>query len=194
MRIALVSLAQKSGCPPIGLVYLASYIHQRTQHKIDIIDSNYQNIWRYNYQHYDLIGISSMTANYADATGLARHIRTMYSPKPIVIGGVHISTCRESQSLNTFDSMVIGEGEKSFIQLLDDYEKKDLKNRYEVEPVSNLDDLTPPDWDLINKRYFTRRFNTTFVEWGVEGWLLTSRGCPYKCKFCSTTRYWNKLR
>lgn len=192
MRIALISTAQRSGCPPIGLVYLASHIHKNTEHRADIVDANYQDTYRFDYHPYDIIGISAMTVSYAKATGLARHIRNMYKPKPIVIGGVHISTCIESQVLNTFDSMVIGEGEESFLRLLQDY--PNIKPRYESAPISDLDDLTPPDWRLLNKHYFQGQLNTTFAERGVEGWLLTSRGCPYKCRFCSTTLHWSKVR
>lgn len=189
-----MSTAQKSGCPPIGLVYLTSHIHKNTEHKADIIDANYQDIWKFNYSPYDLIGISAMTVNYVNATQLARKLRIEFKPKPIIIGGVHISTCSESQPLNTFDSMVIGEGEQSLIRLLDDLTQNKLKSRYESEAIKDLNKLTPPDWDLIDQRYFTKQFNTTFAEWGIEGWLLTSRGCPFSCRFCSTTRFWNKIR
>ena len=39
MNIALVSTAQRSGCPPIGLVYLASYIQNNTKHQVNIRDN-----------------------------------------------------------------------------------------------------------------------------------------------------------
>ena len=161
---------------------------------MDIVDSNYTDIFRHLYHKYQLIGISAMTPSYAIATALARHIRSTHSYRPIIIGGVHISTCKDSQSLNTFDSMVIGEGEQSMLDLIKDVENNNLKRKYETEPTANLDDLTPPDWDLIDQRYFTNQLNTTFAEYGIEGWLLTSRGCPYKCAFCSTTRFWSKVR
>ncbi len=189
MQIALVSTAKKSGCPPIGLVYLATYIQNNTQYKIDIIDANYQDIFRANYSKYNLIGISAMTVNYTKALELANWIRFWHNIS-LIIGGVHISTCPESFN-SVFNSMVIGEGEKAFIELLYDLELNQLKEKYQHEITNNL---TLPDWDLIDKRYFKRQFNTTFAEWGIEGWLLTSRGCPYKCKFCSTTKFWNKIR
>lgn len=194
MQIALVSTASKSGCPPIGLVYLASYIQNHTKYKVDIIDFNYQNIFMpYKFYHYDLIGISAMTVNYAKAIHLAKWIKSFLHNIPIIIGGVHISTCPESFN-PVFDSMVIGEGERAFMELLYDLENNRLKKIYQTEPVSNLDSLALPNWDLIDNRYFKRQFNTTFAEWGIEGWLLTARGCPYKCVFCATTQFWNKMR
>ena len=78
MRIALVSTAQRSGCPPIGLVYLASYIRAYTPHKVDIIDANYQDIFKVDYSVYDLIGISAMTVNYTKAMSLSNYIRQVF--------------------------------------------------------------------------------------------------------------------
>ncbi len=192
MQIALVSTAQKSGCPPIGLVYLASYIQNYTKYKVDIIDSNYRDVFKVDYSKYNLIGISAMTVNYTKAIELANLIKILDNPS-IVIGGVHISTCPESFN-PIFDSMVIGEGEKAFMEILFDLETNGLKKIYQVKPPENLDNIGFPDWDLIDKRYFKRQFNTTFAEWGIEGWLLTSRGCPYRCRFCSATKFWNKVR
>src|SRR3990167_1408008 len=167
MRIALVSTYQKSGCPPIGLVYLASYVNRNSSHRAEVIDSNYTDIFKADYSGYDLIGISAMTPTYAKAGRLALEIRHIWRNKPLVIGGVHISTDKNSQASNVFDSMVIGEGEKSLLNLLNDYEKNGYcEDIYEDVFMSNLDELALPDWGLIDKRYFTRQFNTTFAEWG----------------------------
>ena len=196
LKIALVSTAQRSGCPPIGLVYLASYIHKHTQHKVEIIDVNYTNIFEKDIDiacNYDVVGINAMTVNYGKAVSLAKKLKKLRRSMPIVIGGVHISTCPETIT-DDFDSMIIGEGEQSFIDFLKDVIMWKIQKSYYTPPIDNLDDLTPPDWNLIDERYFDRQLNTTFAEWGIEGWLLTSRGCPYKCRFCSTTKFWDKVR
>lgn len=194
MKIALVSTAQRSGCPPIGLVYLASYIRAHTPYQVDIIDANYQDIFKADYSGYQVIGISAMTVNFETAIHLANTIKSWNHFTPIIIGGVHISTCPETM-MSAFDSMIVGEGEKSFIKLLWDFESNVfLEEKYQSASVDTLDDLIPPDWGLIDSRYFTRQLNTTFAEWGIEGWLLTSRGCLYRCRFCSTTRFWDKVR
>ena len=192
MQIALVSTTQKSGCPPIGLVYLASYIQNHTKYKVDIIDANYRDVFKTNYLRYDLIGISAMTVNYTKALELANWIKFWHNT-PLIIGGVHISTCPDSFN-PIFDSMIIGEGERAFMELLYDLENNKLKKIYQRKPSDNLDSLAFPDWNLIDERYFKKQFNTTFAEWGIEGWLLTSRGCPYRCRFCSTTQFWDKVR
>lgn len=196
MKIALISTAQRSGCPPIGLIYLASHIHKYTDHTVEIIDANYTDILEKDINiacNYDVVGINAMTVNYGKAVSFAKRLKHLRKFLPIVIGGVHISTCPETIT-DDFNSMIIGEGEQSFIDFLNDVTMWKIQKSYYNPPMENLDNLTPPDWDLLDNRYFERQLNTTFAEWGIEGWLLTSRGCPYRCRFCSTTKFWDKVR
>lgn len=195
MRIALVSLARNSGCPPIGLVYLATYIQSKLDVVVEIIDYNWKN--RNTLSRFDLIAISAMTIHYKEAASLAKMIKSWCPNKPIVIGGVHISTCPESFDPEAFDAMVIGEGEKSLEQIIKEYANygKLLSKVYQHSPIENLDDLPRPDWNLVDRRYFDKKANMTFGEYGVSGVILTSRGCPYQCRFCSTQKFWgNKVR
>jgi len=167
-KIALVSLNTGSGCPPIGLVQYGTWL-QREGHEVDIIDANFPIKKGFDY---DQIGISAMTVNYGMAKNMGKWLKENTRAK-VVIGGVHISTCPESFDPECFDEMVIGEGEK----------------------IKDLDDLPLPNWDLVDPRYFKPSFNTTFAERGIEGVMLTSRGCPYRCRFCSTQAFWgNKVR
>jgi anaerobic magnesium-protoporphyrin IX monomethyl ester cyclase len=188
-KVGLISLKSGDGCVPMGLVYIGTYLKK---HGIDvqIIDANfedpYQTVMR---NRFDLLGISAMTVHYGRAVNLARLIKTV-KKTPIIIGGVHISTLPVSFE-DCFDTAIIGEGEKIFL----DMAKYGLvKGLVKGEPIENLDDLPHPDWSLVNKRYFDKVPSTTFGEFGIEGNILTSRGCPYKCRFCSTTQFWSKLR
>jgi anaerobic magnesium-protoporphyrin IX monomethyl ester cyclase len=188
-KVGLISLKSGDGCVPMGLVYIGTYLKK---HGIDvqIIDANfedpYQTVMR---NRFDLLGISAMTVHYGRAVNLARLIKTV-KKTPIIIGGVHISTLPVSFE-DCFDTAIIGEGEKVFL----DMAKYGLvKGLVKGEPIENLDDLPHPDWSLVNKRYFDKVPSTTFGEFGIEGNILTSRGCPYKCLFCSTTQFWSKLR
>lgn len=168
-KIALVSLNTGSGCPPVGLVQYGTWL-QKQGHEVDILDKNYPN--NFKKLDYDQIGISAMTVNYGEAKLYGKWLKENTKAK-VIIGGVHISTCPESFDPECFDEMVIGEGEK----------------------YQELDDLPLPNWDLIDQRYFKPSFNTTFAERGIEGVMLTSRGCPYRCRFCSTQAFWgNKVR
>ena len=185
MRIGLVSLGRGV---PIGLVYLGTYLKK---HKVDvrIIDSNFQDVYaEVMCGDFDLIGISAMTVYYGDAIRLARHLKQL--GVPVIIGGVHISTLPSSFE-DCFDGAVLGEGEEVLLQIA---EGGNYKGLLQGKPIENLDDLPLPDWSLVDKRYFAHTPSTTFGEFGVGGNILTSRGCPYKCLFCSTTQFWGKLR
>ena len=62
------------------------------------------------------------------------------------------------------------------------------------DPIYPLDNLPMLDKSLIDKRYLKKKVLPD-GSYGVLAHLLTSRGCPYKCVFCSTSVFWgNKLR
>lgn len=121
---------------------------------------------------YELIGISAMTIDYNKALALARWIKwCSYKPISVWIGGVHISSMPSSFQ-DCFDDKWIGEFEKDI----------------------PFDEIPLPDWSLVNPLYFRRTALHTWGEFGREGAILTSRGCPYKCIFCSTTQFWGTPR
>jgi len=186
MKIGLISFKNGSSCPPLGMVQLATYLRQE-EYETDVLDFNW--IDDFKVEDYDLVGISAMTKNYTKAIQLAHQIKERKNI-PVVIGGVHISTLPESIN-PIFSGAIIGEGEKSFLQYL-------KTQKIPIPPpisMSYIDRLPLPDWDLVDQRYFEEAPNTTFGECGVEGVILTSRGCPYKCVFCSTQKFWgNKVK
>ncbi|MFQ5532178.1 MAG: radical SAM protein, partial [Candidatus Nanoarchaeia archaeon] len=62
--------------------------------------------------------------------------------------------------------------------------------------MDNIDKIPMPDRSLLNKEYFKPKisYNKIMGERVVEAGLMTSRGCPYKCAFCSASAFWNKIR
>jgi radical SAM superfamily enzyme YgiQ (UPF0313 family) len=141
----------------------------------------------------DLVGISSLfSAYHQEALDCAREIKKRLQV-PIVMGGAHVSAMPESVLMDTHVDFVIrGEGERALVELV-----QALQERGDVGPVANLgykrggepvlnpmaaghplDELPPPDLsDFANRRYL------------FEGQplcsLITSRGCPHRCAFCS---------
>lgn len=215
IKIALISL-QKEGdrVIPLGLVSIATYLEQKKNIKnIRIIDRNFENITKEIIKYKpDLIGISAMTILYKDAMFYANEFKNILAV-PIIIGGVHISTLPTSLK-KCFDIGIIGEGEETFAELVELYRiKKKFKStdlgkinglvfwnngKLEItnkrELINNLDDIPIPDYKYIDDRYFDKKPIIGLDMVKRRGWIITSRGCPYKCVFCSTKQLWDKVR
>ena len=215
-KVGLVPIKEFDLCPPAGIVYIGTYLlrHLPDDVEVRIIDPNFDNVENeIKNGHFDLIGISAMTIHYGRALRLARAIKNTIKI-PIVIGGVHISTLPESFE-DCFDIGVTDEGEETMLELLrlyldkkpiraEDllkikgilfYNGKEMVRTPQRPLIENLDDIPCPDWSLVDdKRYFVNTALTTWGEFGVAGSILTSRGCPYKCAFCSSTQFWQRMR
>lgn len=214
-KVGLVSVKQGDGCPPGGIVSLGTYLRSRLPDDVDvrIIDQSFDNVENeIGNGNFDLIGISAMSIHYGRALRLARAIKTDINI-PIVIGGVHISTLPDSFE-DCFDLGVIGEGEETMLEVIRLYldnkpsraedllkikgiifwDGEEIVKTSQRPLIENLDDIPRPDWSLVDKRYFVNTALTTWGEFGVAGNILTSRGCPYKCAFCSSTQFWQRMR
>lgn len=214
-RVAFVAMHSiEHRVPPFGLLYVATYLDKKLGDSVEIkiIDKNFEDIVTETLDFEpDIIGISCMTLNYADAVNFASTIKKNI-PVPIVIGGVHVSTLPKSID-ESFDLGVVGEGEETFYDLVTVFQQYkgldadllanikglvfwhngNLKFTGSRELIQNLDEIPFPDYSYLRREYFDVR-PTIGVGFRRLGWVLTSRGCPYKCTFCSTKVFWDKLR
>jgi len=152
----------------------------------------------------DLIGISGVTASFADMLVVADIARRACPEALIVLGGVHATTVpRETlERVTGADCLVIGEGEERIVQLAAGASPGDLPgvawrdaegtvqiNPWEA-PVWSLDSLAPPARDLLEMgRYIS---NSRAAIRGAHlrcAGLLGSRGCHHRCAFCSEPAY-----
>ncbi|NQU41751.1 B12-binding domain-containing radical SAM protein [bacterium] len=209
-RIALVSLSESSNLhPPLGLLSIGSYLRRELPLvEVTLVDANVEDpLERLLSEDFDLIGFSAMTVRYGRAIDMAGEIRRK-KPTPLIVGGVHVSTLPESLD-PAFDAAVIGEGEvtmRELVQLLETGGGLSSEGLRRIpglvffedgRPVStgrrelmDLADLPLTDWSLLDPRYFRPRRFDEVGRFAVGGSLMTSRGCPYKCAFCSTTHFW----
>jgi radical SAM superfamily enzyme YgiQ (UPF0313 family) len=154
--------------PPLNLPYIASLTPNN--YEIEVID---ENIMPFEFKEADIVGITSYTSQ----VNRGYQIAQMYREKGIktVMGGIHVSMMPD-EALEFCDSVVIGEAETVWAQVLKDFESGQLKEKYEGE-WSDLQNLSIPRRDILKNEYYA---------WGS---IQTSRGCPMNCAFCSVTAF-----
>ena len=177
--------------PPLGIMSVAAMV--KHEHEVRIFDRNVidKDIGTYLEEYKpDLIGVSVLTGPVIkDAVAISRAAKKLGIA--VVWGGVHPSVLpQQVLSEDYVDFVVIGEGEYTFRELADHLENGNnafheilgLGYRQDGQIIindrrpfiENLDELPFPAWDLIDI--------DLYIKYEIS--LVTSRGCPHRCKFC----------
>lgn len=151
-------------------------------------------------RHTDLIGLSVPFSHLASlAHSLIYEIKHNFSEKPVVMGGVYPSAqpCLAVQS--EADYIILGEGEMVTCELLDYLtnsgsrpiptgviSKRSPQSFDNNVPtyVHDLDNLPLPARNLLPFRQYAFRSQRN-IRWYLTASIITSRGCPFDCEFCS---------
>lgn len=148
---------------PLGLQYLAGYIREKEPNlKINLLDGITDGYSRTEKKLMsmkpDLIGLSFTTCQANGAFGLMRQIRSRFRRVPIIVGGAHPTALPEDPIKNSFaDISVVGEGEKTLMELIDLYRKSGVYNAEDLKSVSGIYfrngariEQTPPRPEISN--------------------------------------------
>ena len=124
--------------------------------------------------HFDLVAISTFTAQLKEAYVVADFYRARKIP--VVMGGITVSSLPNEVGEHC-TSVVIGEGEPLWPEVLRDFENRKLKPFYVRTPSGQFDlaDAPMPRFDLLDPD----KYNRLTVQ--------TSRGCPHHCEFCASS-------
>lgn len=184
--------------PSLGLAYLSSSLKNHFPNiQIKIIDRDIENVIK-SYCP-DFVGVSSVSQNFGRATEIGDLCKILKIP--VFVGGVHITLLPESLP-KAFDFGVYGEGEETIVDIMNYLHSGGISGSSEMEkinglllhtddgikltemrtPIENLDVIPFPDRNLLN------------IPIGQTTYMFTSRGCPYKCAFCASTRVWDNIR
>jgi len=137
------------------------------EHDVEIVDERYKSI---NFdKKYDLVGISCLTYNSIRGYEIAAIFRKQRIP--VIFGGYHASLMPDEVKQHA-DSVVIGEAELTWPQLLRDFEKGELKPLYKADRLVNPEEIPPARHDIGIYTPFTEA-------------IQASRGCPTGCEFCA---------
>jgi anaerobic magnesium-protoporphyrin IX monomethyl ester cyclase len=193
---------REAGAPPIGLAYLSAYVKARESDFEFAYADTAEEILAH---EPDLVGVSAVSQNSGLADSLARELRGGGYDGPLLVGGYHITGVPSSLSRD-FDAGVLGEGEQTFLELLQLARKRGAGWKEDLgtvqgicfregdavvttarrNPITPLDDMPHPDRLLLEEKWPP-------VHGGVH-YVYSSRGCPYACSFCSSSQFWRGAR
>jgi hypothetical protein len=157
--------------PLMGPVYLGTIL-KNEGHDVAIHNENFKEIDFSKIKDADVLGISMMTSTAPRGYEIAEYYRAANPKGKVIIGGSH-ATFLPEEAAQYADHVVIGEAESVISDLIRNGGEKIIQG----SPLENLDELPFPDFSLI-EGYGKRRPMTP---------VMTSRGCPYDCEFCSVT-------
>jgi radical SAM superfamily enzyme YgiQ (UPF0313 family) len=120
----------------------------------------------------DLVGITAFTSQANRAYEVASHFRRL--GVPVVMGGIHATMCVD-EVIERVDSVVMGEAERVWLEVLEDARHGSMKRRYDGG-LADIGDIRPARHDLLTAGY-------------AFGAIQTTRGCPLNCNFCSVTAF-----
>jgi magnesium-protoporphyrin IX monomethyl ester (oxidative) cyclase len=218
---------------PLGLANIAAYV-EREGYDVVICDAlaeglktvrrgkNYIKVGlnkksiieRMNYYKPDVVGVSAMFTAFApDAHDLAKVVKGVSPQILVVFGGAHASVVPKDVLVDkNVDLVVIGEGEKTFLEIVRRFEKKKKLNgilgtamrgkREKVfinEPrpfIKDLDSLPFPARHLLPMDLYLRTSReveeASYVMRFPFTDMVSSRGCPNNCIYCAVPRIWGR--
>jgi len=195
--------------PPLGLGYIAAVLEANSFSKIQILDAPVMNFSFNDYRRYlkrfspDFVGIQTMTPNFQNALKASQIAKEEKVPL-VALGGYH-PTAMPDESLTfgkgNIDVIFRGEAEYSVLEFVKNIEngkewqnnkgisyidkKRHIIHNPPAPLIQDLDTLPLPARHLLPMDKY-RIFGSSFPATSV----LTSRGCPFSCDFCSVSAFY----
>lgn len=188
----------------IGLGTVGTYVKLHSPHAVRVLDFMvFRRTWKEKLRAVldeyapDLIGFYISTPYFPAAKEIAKEIKRLRPTLPVLGGGHHATLSPEGvMACDAFDMVIVGEGEKPLIDLLDTMAAGEPLERVaglwfrdagEVRKVPKGLLLEPEklpaiDWSIWDDE----SLRANFYYWGVLP-VMGSRGCPARCSFCSIT-------
>jgi radical SAM superfamily enzyme YgiQ (UPF0313 family) len=198
--------------PPLGLLYLAGYLKKfRPQYEVEVLDAQVEELTYEQLKEKillaapDVVGFTTMTLTLLDVLETGRLVRMINHKIKIIWGGPHVHLYpEETIKFPEVDYLVLGEGERTFAELLDNLENPEkLKEIPGLvlkeggffktgEPVfiEDLDTLPPPARQITSYQ----KYSSVVARRTPVTTMITSRGCPFRCIFCDRPHLGKRFR
>ena len=206
MKALLVQPVGKSllPVPPLGLGYLAAVLEERG-FEVKIIDLNVESSTVLeeflSHELPEVVGVSCAIGNVRQAFAVVNKVKSDFPQCFVVAGGPYVSIMGEAMMVGhrEIDSLVLGEGEVTFVELMERLRSNQdlngvegmvfrdgykITSNYSRDPVEALDGLPFPAREKLPMGLYGEN----------AGVLFTSRGCPFQCIFCSRSVFGRRWR
>ncbi|MFH2219342.1 MAG: radical SAM protein [Pseudomonadota bacterium] len=205
-----------STLPHLGLLMLGAVLRENG-HRVRVVDSPAQGL---NHSETlveikkfqpDIVGFTAVTPSIHHAGRMASMVRKNYPAVTILIGGPHVTAIPERtlDAYPGFDYGVVGEGDITIVEIVEALsaarkptsvpgvvfrEKNNIRFAPQRPPITNLDDLPFPAWDLLDG--FPSQYTPALFKYIrlPSTHIISARGCPYKCIFCDTSVFSRQVR
>jgi anaerobic magnesium-protoporphyrin IX monomethyl ester cyclase len=195
--------------PPLGILYLASYLRQYipdidisvVDGQIEGMEKSFEIIGKW---QPDILGISVHTLVANGAYELANRVKRAYPETLVIMGGPHCTGVPEDVlRKSSTDLVCIGEGEKTMHEVAETFllnrknyskaafagvkglaylENEKVSYTGTREFIQNLDMIPHPARDLVDLKMYSGWYVTKRLP---ETRIISARGCPFHCTFCS---------
>ena len=190
--------------PPLGILYIIS----NSKYQIDFINNCVE---KYSDKKlcdvlsaYDVVGFGGTIYEYLQAKNVSILLR---KDGIVTIYGGPNATVNWQKHIDFFDIIIKGEGEITFDEVLNRIEnKKSLRNVQGVvfkedgnvinnpdRPfIQDLDTLKYPAREILDLEKYQRHAKPYLNTYPVDT-VVSSRGCPFGCTFCSSKHFWKRI-
>lgn len=199
-----VSSAGASISPPLGLLYLGRALEDEG-HSVEILqifnEKNPEQQLQTSLQSTDVVGIGISSQFHKDALDISNKVKELDPSIKIIVGGPHCTFYPQQtlQDIPTADISLEGEGDyaiKEIAKALQGSKKlseihgiyyrqnNKIKKGKPCQIIKDLDAIPIPARHLVDK-YDYGKINNIYISKPLLTSMITSRGCPYRCRFCS---------
>jgi len=154
---------------------ILGHILKNAGHEVEVYEELYKNVDLKVCDDADVVGLYTMTSNAPRAYLLADELRA--KGKRVLIGGMHASAMPD-EALRHADQVVTGEAETIIVDIVEGRLTDPLIH---APCITDLDSVPFPDYSILKTRCDVAN-------------VMTTRGCPFRCSFCTTSRMFSPYR